>query len=187
MKKMSKMERIFCGLACVVIVVLAIGILLICFQNKQEEEEYAKRRTELIEAYQKGTGDERLTAALSLSFGNSYEVLKAEYTDNEATVVLHAVEESTDEVAIRDYARDTVTLMSWVFGIPDVDKLSVTFRHTFLDTGGNEIQADAFIIGISRENTTDINYENFLDMVWNDPSRLTDRADGYLITPALRE
>ena len=102
-------------------------------------------------------------------------------------MVLHAVEESTDEVAIRDYARDTVTLMSWVFGIPDVDKLSVTFRHTFLDTGGNEIQAYAFIIGISRENTTDINYENFLDMVWNDPSRLTDRADGYLITPALRE
>ena len=77
LKKMSKMERIFCGLACVVIVVLAIGILLICFQNKQEEEEYAKRRTELIEAYQKGTGDERLTAALSLSFGSSYEVLKA--------------------------------------------------------------------------------------------------------------
>lgn len=136
MKKMSKMERIFCGLACVVIVVLAIGILLICFQNKQEEEEYAKRRTELIEAYQKGTGDERLTAALSLSFGSSYEVLKAEYTDNEATVVLHAVEESTDEVAIRDYARDTVTLMSWVFGMGTTIILSLFLRDVSCVKGG---------------------------------------------------
>ena len=187
LKKMSKIERVFCVFGCIMLVVLGIGMLVLHFQSKYEEEEYAKRQAELIESYQKGTDDERLAAALSLCFGSNYDILESKCTNGEASVVLHASEEPMVDVAIRDYARDTTALMSWVFNIPQIDKLSVTFKHTFLDSGGNEIQADAFIIGISRENTTDINYENFLDMVWNDPSRLTERSDGYLIIPALRE
>lgn len=185
-KPIKRSERILVIVALLAIILCIAGVFFLHMQNKALDAEYESARAELENTYQYGTTQERIDAALTLAFGDLYEVVDSEYKDGEIAVVLHAAEEPSSNV-IRHYAKDTVFIMSWIFGIPEIEKFSVTFKHTLLDKGGNEVLADAFIIGISRENADDINYENFVNMVWEDPTLLTDRADGYLIIPALRE
>lgn len=185
-RKPSKVELGMLVFGGVMLSLCAIFLIIMQVQNKNQAAEYEQHRAELTAAYQNGTTQEQMAAALELCFGQNYAVIQNTFADGTATVVLHAADEPTQNV-VKEYTRDTVFLMSWAFGIPDVEKLSVTFKHTFLDRGGNEVLEDGFVIGISRENATDINYENFANMVWEDPTRLTDRADGYLIIPALRE
>lgn len=82
-------------------------------------------------------------------------------------------------------ATDSVKIMEKVFSNPSVQSVTVNVPTSMMDDKGNETIENVINVTWNRELSNQVNYDNFLGMVYTDCTKFYNLAESYRIHPGI--
>ncbi|WNX85256.1 hypothetical protein RWV98_02980 [Agathobaculum sp. NTUH-O15-33] len=179
--KKKLVDRIFkpVMIICAIIIVCSIIALKLSTWNDA-------RRIENI--MQNGTTEQKIQVIFTEHFEKDYDLVNSSFDEEfkVAELTLREKYESTIDYSVKNAAVAFIGLAKYLFQIEGIESISVDFNYTFLDEYGNESEKPGILSGTTKEEMSDVNYDNFPNMVWDDYTKL-EKVARFIVSPALKK
>jgi len=176
-----------------IIIIAAIVLLFNVLGSLGKKDNDISNSVEVTSSFDFSSAEltkKNILKAVSPVLGSTYSPVSADVTKENGRLIVDVfftIKTSWNEDDLVDtYARKAVGVFREMFTNPNVDKVWVWCKTNMIDPKGNESLDNVINCSLTKENASDINWDNFSGMVSANYSRLFKIADGSFIHPGIK-
>ncbi len=128
--------------------------------------------------------EEAITQLINKHFGGP-EITELAITENNIVIKFYKKDIFSVKSEVKSNARNTVDFLEEVYKNETLDNISITQQGKLIDQKGNESVSDIILFETNKATITDVNWDNFSNLVTSDYKNLGNIATNYKFNTAI--